>query len=266
MKQDKKILFFDIDGTLIAQGYSTLPDSAKSALKMAQENGHLIFINTGRTFHMIPQVLKEFNFDGYVCGCGSQIYMHGELLHSSLLPHELCTQIMELLRKCKISAFFEEHDGIFYDGGLDFTTEKLEHLKKMLSMSDFMNFSEEKKATFTFAKFLAISHDFSDTKTFLNFCEDKFHCFRHTPHIWEVAQKEYSKATGMEFLLKHLGLSKENSYAFGDSVNDLSMLQYAGTGIAMGNAMEEILPYCDYQTKDILEDGIYHALKHLQLI
>ena len=266
MKKSEKTLFFDIDGTLFAVSPSTVPDSARRALKMAQENGHLIFINTGRTFHMIPEIIKELGFDGYVCGCGSQIYLHGEVLHSSVINHELCMQIMELLRTCKISAFFEQHNGIFYDGSADFTTDKIERLKQALSMSDFTTFSKEWKASCTFAKFLAISHDFSDTETFLRFCENKFHCFRHNPRVWEVAQKEYSKATGMEFLLKHLGLSREHSYAFGDSVNDLSMLQYAGTSVAMGNCMKEILPHCDYQTTDILEDGIHHAMEHFGLI
>ena len=60
-----------------------VPDSAKQALKEARYNGHLLFTNSGLTYTMIPEIIKEMGFDGYVCGCGSQIYMNEELLFSS---------------------------------------------------------------------------------------------------------------------------------------------------------------------------------------
>ena len=69
-------------------------------------------------------------------------------------------------------------------------------------------------------------------------------------------RKDTSKATGIQFLLDYFNLPLENSYAFGDSNNDLPMLKYAGNSIAMGNAMKEILPFCTYQTTDIEDNGI----------
>ena len=83
MENNRKLLFFDIDKTLLTPYPWTVPDSAKQALKEARYNGHLLFINSGRTYTMIPEIIKEMGFDGYVCGCGSQIYMNGELLFSS---------------------------------------------------------------------------------------------------------------------------------------------------------------------------------------
>lgn len=266
MTNSKKILFFDIDGTLLPSNPYTVPDSAKKALKKSQENGHLTFINTGRTFSMLPQELLELGFDGYVCGCGSQIYMHGELLHSSTLSHEMSVKVVEMMRQCKVSAFLEQHHRLLYDSKTDYGTKDTEKLKSLFELTDLNSFSEEEAASYTLAKALILIHDFSDQETFEKFCEDNFVCFKHTSRAWEITQKEYSKATGIEFLLNHLGLSVDDSYAFGDSVNDLSMLKYAGTSVAMGNSMKEILPYCDYQTADILEDGIYKALEHFELI
>ena len=112
----RKLLFFDIDGTLLTPYPWKVPDSTRQALKEARANGHLLFINSGRTYAMISSMIQEMDFDGYVCGCGSQIYMNGELLFSSSNPNELCRETVERLRQCQMPAFFERPDKILYDG------------------------------------------------------------------------------------------------------------------------------------------------------
>ena len=82
----------------------------------------------------------------------------------------------------------------------------------------------------------------------------------------EIIQKDYSKATAIQFMCDYLNLSLDDCYVIGDSTNDLSMLQYVRHSIAMGNSTPEILPYCEYVTTDIMEDGIANALKHYELI
>ena len=67
-------------------------------------------------------------------------------------------------------------------------------------------------------------------------------------------------------MLDYYRIDKKDAYAFGDSTNDLPMLKYAKTSIAMGNSNPLILPYCTYQTTPIEEDGIANALKHFHLI
>lgn len=79
---DKKILFFDIDGTLLTPHPFKVPESTSRALTKAHENGHLLFINTGRTKVMMPSALSELHFDGYIYGCGTHIYMDNKLLFS----------------------------------------------------------------------------------------------------------------------------------------------------------------------------------------
>ena len=59
--KDRKLLFFDIDGTLLSEKTHTVPQSAKEALKKAKENGHLIFINTGRPISTIDQEIHDLN-------------------------------------------------------------------------------------------------------------------------------------------------------------------------------------------------------------
>ena len=95
MQNNRKLLFFDIDKTLLTPYPWAVPASARIALKKAHDNGHLLFVNSGRTYAMIPEIIRKIGFDGYVCGCGSQIYMNGELLFSSSIPNSLCREIIE---------------------------------------------------------------------------------------------------------------------------------------------------------------------------
>lgn len=113
---DKKILFFDIDGTLLTPHPFKVPESTSRALTKAHENGHLLFINTGRTKVMMPSALSELHFDGYIYGCGTHIYMDNKLLFFRTVPNLLCKETVDLLRKCKIEAIFESNTEILYDG------------------------------------------------------------------------------------------------------------------------------------------------------
>ena len=111
----RKMLFFDIDGTLVAEGTHYLPQSAVNAIRKARENGHLVFINTGRTRFSIDDFLEEIGFDGYVCGCGTAIYVGEKTIFKNTLTKEYCREIIKMLRTCNITAVFEEENRVFFD-------------------------------------------------------------------------------------------------------------------------------------------------------
>ena len=77
---DRKALFFDIDGTLLSEITRTVPDSAVRALEKARKRGHLVFINSGRTFCLTREFLKQVETDGCLCGCGTYIEAEGKAL------------------------------------------------------------------------------------------------------------------------------------------------------------------------------------------
>lgn len=81
-----QLLFFDIDGTLLSNDTHQIPESALNAIAAAQKNGHLAFINTGRTFRTMPAFLKELGFDGFLCGCGTRIVAAVKLAWLILFP------------------------------------------------------------------------------------------------------------------------------------------------------------------------------------
>lgn len=88
--------------------------------------------------------------------------------------------------------------------------------------------------------------------------------YLHT--VLEIVPKGFSKAVGIEKVCEYLGISRENTYALGDSVNDLEMIAYVSHGIAMGNGTEDIKVQADYVTDAVEKDGIEKALKHFRLI
>ena len=71
---DSKLIFFDIDGNSSFGAVRIIPDSTRAAIAGAKENGHQVFVNTGRTFYSISEGIRAMDFDGYVCGCGTHIY------------------------------------------------------------------------------------------------------------------------------------------------------------------------------------------------
>lgn len=112
---NRKLLFFDIDGTLLAGGIpGYIPDSTIEALKQAQANGHYIFINSGRTYGFMPEAIKEFPFDGYVCGCGTEVIFHGETLYHYDLDEDLKRSLQSILEECKIQAVYEAASPVIF--------------------------------------------------------------------------------------------------------------------------------------------------------
>ena len=82
----------------------------------------------------------------------------------------------------------------------------------------------------------------------------------------EITMKGINKSYGMRKYLELHGLSREDTIAFGDGPNDLDMIEYAGIGVAMGNARQELKDIADYVTKDISDNGIKYAMEHFGLI
>lgn len=261
----QNIIFFDIDGTLITEdSRRIIPDSTRRAIEMARANGCLTFVNTGRTaFNISPQV-RGLGFDGFICGCGTYIEYGGDILMYNVLTQEHCRRIADVLRDCGVTPVYEHRDGYFFDSSAvrnadldDFLVSFVEdgiRIDRQVSDPDFI-----------FDKFVVWENPDADMERFRREIGTEYEIIDRGNGFWENVPRGFSKATAMELILKRLGVPKENSYAIGDSMNDLPMLLAAEHSIAMGGA-EIIYPYVSYVTTPILEDGIFNALKHFGLI
>lgn len=259
----KKIAFFDIDGTLTSEIDGTIPESAITAIRTARANGHLMFINTGRCFQNVEKRFLSIGFDGLVCGCGTNIYCDGkEILHVSQ-SHETTMQILQAAKDADLDIVFESYKEVAFD------------LSRPLHDSE---------AVQLYRHFMSLSYQMPDPGTTENFACDKFVTWYQTPdqlrefrqvsdrfftcidrggNFREYVPHGYSKATGIQCVLDHFGLSKNDAYVFGDSNNDLPMLSYIPNSVAMGNASPDTLfDEVSYVTKKASEGGIAAALEH----
>lgn len=253
----------------MTEGYQgrIIPDSFYETLHALQEKGHLCFINTGRAFSEVGEEIRSLGFDGYICGCGTYILYHNEELFAKTFPYTLGNDIIETIEQAQLEWILEGQKDVYY-GDFDYVTHigdfKKEHLSLMPEHSIILK--KEERKNIPFDKFcICIGKDSNFELFHQKFKEDLAFIDRGNG-LYEVMPIDCSKASGIRFLEEHFGIAHEDTIAIGDSANDLAMLSYAGYSIAMGNSSKEILPVVDYVTTDILDDGIYHAMKHLHLI
>ena len=111
---ERSVLFFDIDGTLLSEITKEIPHSAINALKKAKENGHLLFINTGRTRGSIPAEIKKFPFDGYLCGCGTCLIYHDEVLFARSVPEKRGRDILDKVVEYGLGCVAEGPEDVYF--------------------------------------------------------------------------------------------------------------------------------------------------------
>lgn len=265
------ILFFDIDGTIITEdGRHFIPESTRQAIRDARDRGYLLFINTGRVFLNVEAMIRDLGFDGYVCGCGTNIRYQGyELLHY-IIPKDIQTRTVERIRKSKMNVIFEASDMNALDVPVSINPELAELAdyfsrdgRRMVSVTDpsfhFDKFTgwyrkEDQVLHDEFRKFADIYYEYTD---------------RGESDGWrmcEIVPKGYSKGTGIRYLLTYFRIDMENCYVFGDSTNDLPMFREVVHSVAMGGSPQVVLDSVEYVTDTITEDGLYRAMLHYGLI
>lgn len=264
---ERAIIFFDVDGTITDHRFQ-IPDSATCAIRAARERGNLAVVCSGRPYSHVDPKVKAIGFDGYICSCGMVVRMgEEELLHTSL-PGGECRTVIELARQFSVHIIYESEAGMFFDHTMpmnDYMRRSRDHFRAA-------GLDVEKNVDdpdFTFDKFFCW-FDPEEAEPFYRYLVDHFHViFRGDAfgvRSFEVVARGSSKKSGMDLLLSRLRIPFANTYALGDSTNDLDMLGRVAHGIAMGNAFDEVKAAAEYVTGSVQEDGLKQALEHYGLV
>jgi Cof subfamily protein (haloacid dehalogenase superfamily) len=261
-----KIIFFDIDGTILTEKTLIIPDSTKIAIKKAQENGHLALINTGRPITSIDSFIKDIQFDGYICGCGTYIEYENEVLLSKQLGNILSKDIVKDLKDCKIDGILEGENGVYYDEDKNIKSKEVLRIKNRHKEQQLYKGATWDSPYIDFDKLTIWANENSNFNKFHEKYKNIFEFIHRGKDFYELVPLGFSKASGIQYLIKHLEIPFENTYAIGDSTNDLSMLKYVKNSIAMGNSTPVLFDLVSFVTKDIEDDGIEYALKHFNII
>jgi len=259
------VVFFDIDGTLWDENM-VVPESTKQAIRQLQNKGHKAFVCTGRAMGNVndPQ-FDEIGFDGFVAACGNHVEMNGNILYERNMSYEDVKAIYDASRQYHMPIIYEgtqyqwlDREGFDGDSYIDYIVEKLKDVAVYLDECEL----DEIHAN----KFSALVKENTDYNAIKDVLEDSFDFMDHGDGIIEAVPKGTSKATGIEWLCKYLGVAIEDTYALGDSINDIELLRFVGHSIAMGNASPVAKEAAEYITTNIHEDGVLNALKHYNLI
>lgn len=278
----KKLIFLDIDGT-ISDIMGIMPESAKLAIRRARENGHGVCICTGRGKGELYPWLLKMDFDGYICGAGGYVEWKQNVVYANYMSTELLEKMGTLLVDRGIFTVFEgtacnyvhidqkEMNDEFMNGMKALVKDQDRMiLPDPVVVSDWKEMQQVNKCCYRSRIYDKPGVD----KLLAEGLDDGCGKMSVVEYRWnvdeskagEISLQGVHKAHGMELLLQYLHMNREDTIALGDSMNDYEMLQFAGTGVAMGNAQEELKQVADLVTSDIHEDGLYRAFEKLQLI
>ena len=251
-----KIIFFDIDGTLLDHATGRISDKTFQALNKLQKHGILLCIATGRAPVAFPD-FGGFQFDAYCAFNGSLCYTENEIIHSTPLSPADVEKVLANATAIGRPVSLATRDRLAANGfGQDLADYyRLANLE--LTVADDFDAVRHKNVYQMLigcrpAEHEAIMQGVTGVKLAVS---------------WERAADVIpvfsGKGTSIEKVLRHFHLDASQAMAFGDSYNDIEMLQAVGTGVAMGNAADRLKEIADDICGHVSEDGIYHyCLQH----
>lgn len=258
------MIFFDIDGTLWDEKH-IIPDSTLEAMSLLKKNGHKRLICSGRSKSFIQNdSLLQMDFDGFITGCGTLVEYEEKKVASYVCDNALLAKAIEIGNECGMISILEGEDYMYMDKEDWVTDDYAQYIIKVMG-ENLLSLKDNWGKWENINKFCATTTD-ADIDRAFPLIEEHFNILVHNGDYVEILPKGYDKGVGIDIIIDHLGILRKETYAFGDSINDVEMLSAAGTGIVMGNAPKKIHQYGDYVTDKIKEDGIYNACKHFGLI
>lgn len=282
---EKKIIFFDVDGTLVAgvDGVEYVPESTKKAIALTRAKGNLVYLCTGRSKAEIYDFILECGIDGVIGAGGGYVEIGDQMLYHKKVTKEAVNHMIDYFEANHFDYYVESNGGLFASKNLVKRLERIiygdiendsEARKRWENKENhFINAMIEgqdlKRDDINKACFLE-NPDIPFDDIIKEF-EGEFNVIHCTVPIFgddsgELSVPNIHKANAIEALISHLGIDRKNTYAFGDGMNDKEMLEYVNVGIAVGNAKEGLKAIADEVTDDITNDGIYNSMKKHNLI
>ncbi len=267
----EKILVLDIDGTL-ATSKKEISKETKKAILDVQERGHLVMLASGRPTPGMMNYAKELELEkygGYLLSFNGAKIINcktGEIVYQNLLPRHVIPSLYRFAKDndCGLLTYFGDY--IVLGTRSDEFVEIESNINQMpvRQVDDFTDFVD-----FDINKCLMTAAP-EKAEKYVKILQEKYadvlSVYRSEPHFIEIMPKNVDKATSLDRMLQTVGLKREDAICCGDGYNDISMISYAGVGVAMKNAREEVKEAADYitpRTND--EDGLVDVIENFIL-
>lgn len=259
MKNSIKAMFFDIDGTLVSFKTHEVPESTKRALKLAKEEGILLFTATGRHKLEVEKnsALEGLGFTGNITVNGQYCYNADRVIYHRPIDPEDIRLMVEYLEKHPFPCVFEEADRMYIN-----LIDEHVHMVQSYVNIEIPPCEDARRA---------LEQDVYQLCVYLRdgklpeVLEKMTHCSFTEWHYGgiDVVAKDGSKWIGVGKVMEYYGLEPQEIAAFGDADNDIEMLQGAGISVAMGNARSHVKKIADFVTDDVDSDGIWNAVQKI---
>ncbi|WP_018296309.1 Cof-type HAD-IIB family hydrolase [Corynebacterium lubricantis] len=272
------IVFLDIDGTLV--DYTNhIPDSAGHAIAAARKNGHRVYVNTGRSRAEISAAIWNLDIDGMIGANGGYVESDGEVIFHNKLPLNSVSAFRSWFKQRNIVYYLEANSGLYASDGFEegardavYAYTKPEDRANFTSVLDafhgiIVGQDKDRDDVNKISYVLNTLEDFEATRdTFPGFEHGTWGGHEGKKLFGDVRPAGISKDIAIHKLLDHLGESIEHTAAFGDAIPDIPMFQVCATGVAMGNATEEVKAEADIVVADVTEDGLAEGFDRLGLL
>ena len=254
---ETKIIFFDIDGTLVAMGKNRISEKTEETLRKLQERGILICIATGRAPAELPH-FEGVEFDAFLTYNGSYCFNKKETIFSNPIERKdvytiihNATEInrpLSLATKERLAANGRDQDLVEYYGFAGLEVEVAEDFERVAAEDEIFQVMVGGREE----EYGALMHGVEHAKI-----------ASWWDRAVDIIPASGGKGVGIEHVLAYYHLDKSQAMAFGDGNNDKEMLQAVGCGIAMANASEELKKIADVICVSAEEDGIYqYCVEH----
>ena len=262
------LLVLDVDGTLL-NSKRVISDVTKNALLEAQKRGKHLAIASGRSIAGIRQTASAISLEeygGYVIAYNGTTVVNcktGECIYNQTMPKDLVPPIVQAAEELGVGimAYRDSAKELIVGNGV---TKYVEEDARACQVTIRETAQFAKQVDFPVNK-IFVSGEPEKMKEVERVLQTRFgaqlNVFRSDPYYVELLPKYIDKGVAVDKLVKHLDIPKDRVICMGDSNNDLPMLRYAGMGVAMGNAADNVKEQADFVTGSNDEDGIVSIIE-----
>ena len=276
-----KLIFLDIDGTLTEPGHNEPPASALDAIRKTQAKGNKVFLCTGRNFAMLSPLLK-YGFDGVIASAGGYVTVGDEVIFDCPMPADEADEALRLLHGEGVFCTIEAKDGTWGDENLSSFLEanagqgggnsEIERWRKALAESLGIRPMSEYDGRPIY-KIVIMANNMGQLEPARKALEDRYEfCMQeitdpdHPCINGELIGRAFDKGRAVLRVCDYYGVPVEDSVGFGDSMNDLQMIQTVGYSVCMDNGAEALKAISDKVCPAVTEDGMAKAFEELGLV
>ena len=251
-----KAIFLDIDGVLVSFRTHQIPPSTQEAIHKVRQLGVKVFIATGRPMPFVDN-LGALEYDGIMTVNGASCQTaDGTVIRHQPIRRDDLLRLVDYYHSRPFPLAFAANNETF----ITMTSPEALEVLRILNLKCPPVAPVEHCFEMDVMQIIAFFKDGDDprlmTEVLRGCSEQRWH-----PYFADVICQGNNKAIGIDSIIGHYGISLDETMAFGDGGNDITMLQHVGLGVAMGNAREEVKAAADDVTTSVDEEGVAQALK-----